>query len=147
MFLSCPLLLSAEGLAAAAPALADMPWLRVTLATYSLGDILFYIWFRRTLRTAQKPTSPPVVRLDVHQRVWRAILHSALDGESPFHFLTTWFPVPLHRVGREDVRNCLAVGFFGSPLLKLRPGCQEVTEVDRMLGAVERHLHPFPPGE
>lgn len=130
-------------------------WLHLGLTAYSVGDVLFYVWFRKTLKSAQKLTSPPVIRLDVHQRVWRAMLHSALPGESCFHFLSTWFPIPIHLVGREDVRNCLAVGFFGMPLDKLRlraaarraGGGQEVAEVDRMLAVVEQHRGGrFPPG-
>ena len=134
-------------------------WLHFGLAAYSVGDILFYIWFRKTLKKAQKLTSPPVIRLDVHQRVWRAVMHSALPGESCFHFISTWVPVPLHLVGREDVRNCLAVGFFGAPLDRLQElrvrvrgrgradVAQEVAEVDRMLEVVEQQNgRRFPPG-
>lgn len=97
MMLSCPLLLSPQSLAELFPSFAGS-WLHYALAAYSISDILFYVWFRKTLRAAQALTSPPVIRLDVHQRVWRAILHSSLPGDSPFFFLSTWVPVPLQQV-------------------------------------------------
>ena len=145
--ISCPLLLSTHDLARFSPSLAGS-WVHYALAAYSVADLLFYVWFRKTLRAAQKLTSPPIVRLDVHKRVWKAITDSALPGEGPFEFLSTWFPVPTRRVGRHDMRNCLAVGFFGTPLHRLRPGCEELTEVERMLTLVEQQQgFQFPSGE
>jgi hypothetical protein len=160
MIASCPFLLTTPFLAETAASLAagtgtgtsHFPpgfagsWLHFGLAAYSVSDVLFYLWFRKTLRAAQKLTRPPVIRLDVHKRVWKCIMASALQGESPFYFLSTWFPIPLAQVGRSDVRNCLAVGFFGAPLVALRPGCEEVVEVDRMLQVVEQQGMRFPAG-
>lgn len=137
MFLSCPLLLHFDSWALLAPSFADS-WVHYLLLSYSLSDILFYIWFRRTLRKAQEPNSPPLVRLDEHQRVWKVIANSALEGEEPFDFLSTWFPIPLPLVGRNDMKNCLAVAFFGVPLERLAAGCEEVAEVERMFDNVEK---------
>lgn len=147
MVVSCPFLLSRDPLAQSFPGFAGS-WLHYMLAIYSTADVLFYVWFRKTLKSAQKHSSPPVIRLDVHKRVWKAIMRSAAPGETPSCFLRTWFPVEMQLVGRADVRNCLAVGFFGTPLHQLRAGCEELAEVDRMLAVVEQQQRfRFPRGE
>jgi len=88
-------------------------WVRSIVIGYCSAEVLFYGWFRRSLGFAQIRQHPPATTRERRDAIWRGIEESALEGESPYSFLKTWFGVStLARISRRELKEWLAWALF-----------------------------------
>lgn len=92
-------------------------WKEILLLCYSGTEVLFYFWFKRTLRSVQVRQPPPITTRERRLEIWHSIKDSAIDGENPYSFLRSWFSVSsLSQVSRTDLKMWLAWAVFDRQL-------------------------------
>jgi len=134
MFIMCPLL-SAEAFVRS----RSRSWGRYILIGYSALEIIFYMWFRRSLKRAQKRHPPPYSLPSRREELWESMTSAPLNNESPLNFLRTWTaPLPLERCGKGAMKEMLSVCFFNQKYDEVSASdSKEVDEYIRRIEAIE----------